>query len=592
MGSSLLVPVSSTIGQSKWSWIGKRSRKLEDIAAYDEASRGPWGSLVLLLKKGPRESVSFGAVITILALSIPPFLQQTTAVVLEDRQADMANATLHGLNWWAEGLRTESGTRRVKDDMVMAINRGLFFDGNSSDPFLTGALRPRPQCPTGNCSFPAFESLAVCSECADISQFLTMHNSSSADECKSNTQKYGNYSADYWSFGQVGEGCARWSLPNGYRSDWLDSGSHVLMSTSSSRSPLLLRPGLSILNLTAVSPCWYFQPDAPSSHFGKFQACLREHEEAKTQAQECNLHWCVHKYESEMTNGVLRENIISTTHSGDYAPGFMYSFYPPNSSTSYLVIPGMAGMDLGRNIIYPDMEVGVIKGKFSVHRDATELVSAYLQSELEGFTGVDDGYTTRGQIGKTYVRRLYMVNPGRYRRDYNARNFDMSPMFETMALSMTTALRTPRTQLDRADYDVTKDGFEPNDDSWDLPTVWQSIETRPIRLVPVLRVRWAWVSLPAALEILTLLLLCYMVRCDSQRRLPIWKSSTLPLILLGSEMHDAVGDNIPRHIVDMEMLAKGVSVEPDIGMGRALQQPDQDTLEDGWASDVAGSRNI
>ncbi|KAK6855613.1 hypothetical protein PG995_007764 [Apiospora arundinis] len=541
MGSSLLVPVSSTIGQSKWSWIGKRRRKLEDIAAYDEASRGPWGSLVLLLKKGPREPVSFGAVITILALSIPPFLQQTTAVVLEDRQADMANATLHGLNWWAEGLRTESGTRRVKDDMVMASNRGLFFDGNSSDPFLTGALRPRPQCPTGNCSFTAFESLAVCSECADISQFLTMHNSSSADECKSNTQKYGNYSADYWSFGKVGEGCARWSLPNGYSSDWLDSGSHVLMSTSSSRSPLLLRPGLSILNLTAVSPCWYFQPDAPSSRFGKFQACLREHEEAKTQAQECNLHWVY------------------------------VQFLPPNSSIFYLVFPGMAGIDLGRNIIYPDMEVG---------------------SELEGFTGVDDGYTTRGQIGKTYVRRLYMVNPGRYKRDYNARNFDMSPMFETMALSMTTALRTPRTQLDRADYDVTKDGFEPNDDSWDLPTVWQSIETRPIRLVPVLRVRWAWVSLPAALEILTLLLLCYMVRCDSQRRLPIWKSSTLPLILLGSEMHDAVGDNIPRHIVDMEMLAKGVSVEPDIGMGRALQQPDQDTLEDGWASDVAGSRNI
>lgn len=54
MGSALLVPVSNAIGQSKWSWIQKDRRKLEDIAIYDDASRGPWGSLVFLQRKGFR----------------------------------------------------------------------------------------------------------------------------------------------------------------------------------------------------------------------------------------------------------------------------------------------------------------------------------------------------------------------------------------------------------------------------------------------------------------------------------------------------------------------------------------------------------
>ena len=55
MSSALLVPVSNAIGQAKWSWIVKeRRRELEDIAVFDEASRGGWGSLVLLMKKGLR----------------------------------------------------------------------------------------------------------------------------------------------------------------------------------------------------------------------------------------------------------------------------------------------------------------------------------------------------------------------------------------------------------------------------------------------------------------------------------------------------------------------------------------------------------
>jgi hypothetical protein len=45
--AALILPVSETIGQLKWIWF-RRDRPLFDFYAYDNASRGPWGSLVLL----------------------------------------------------------------------------------------------------------------------------------------------------------------------------------------------------------------------------------------------------------------------------------------------------------------------------------------------------------------------------------------------------------------------------------------------------------------------------------------------------------------------------------------------------------------
>jgi hypothetical protein len=50
--SALLVSVSSCIGQLKWSYLRKECSTL-DISRFDDASRGPQGSFMLLLSTGP-----------------------------------------------------------------------------------------------------------------------------------------------------------------------------------------------------------------------------------------------------------------------------------------------------------------------------------------------------------------------------------------------------------------------------------------------------------------------------------------------------------------------------------------------------------
>jgi hypothetical protein len=49
--AALLLPVSEALGQLKWSWFFEgSSKKMWDFEIFDNASRGPWGSLQLLVR--------------------------------------------------------------------------------------------------------------------------------------------------------------------------------------------------------------------------------------------------------------------------------------------------------------------------------------------------------------------------------------------------------------------------------------------------------------------------------------------------------------------------------------------------------------
>jgi hypothetical protein len=48
---ALILPVSEALGQLKWNWFQKnKSQKMWDFEIFDNASRGPWGSMLLLIR--------------------------------------------------------------------------------------------------------------------------------------------------------------------------------------------------------------------------------------------------------------------------------------------------------------------------------------------------------------------------------------------------------------------------------------------------------------------------------------------------------------------------------------------------------------
>lgn len=92
---ALMHGVSTFIGQAKWLHFRDKPRKLADLETFDQASRGLWGS-ALLLTTVKWNLATIGAVITILRLSFAPFTQQVVLLEQRDVTSFIANMATFG----------------------------------------------------------------------------------------------------------------------------------------------------------------------------------------------------------------------------------------------------------------------------------------------------------------------------------------------------------------------------------------------------------------------------------------------------------------------------------------------------------------
>lgn len=72
----MLFAVGDCLGQLKWTFFQQRPHRLKDLQIFDDASRGPAGSAILLWKLNVKAFIaSTGALITIAALANDPLTQ-------------------------------------------------------------------------------------------------------------------------------------------------------------------------------------------------------------------------------------------------------------------------------------------------------------------------------------------------------------------------------------------------------------------------------------------------------------------------------------------------------------------------------------
>lgn len=92
--TALMVPVASCISQLKWIHLVGGSRSLQEVQVFEDASRGPWGSLELIWKLHLKSKLAtWGALITILTLAMDPFAQQL--VSYPSREVLVGDATFY-----------------------------------------------------------------------------------------------------------------------------------------------------------------------------------------------------------------------------------------------------------------------------------------------------------------------------------------------------------------------------------------------------------------------------------------------------------------------------------------------------------------
>jgi hypothetical protein len=107
--SALILTVAECLSQGKWGHFQNPNR-LSELELIDTASRGPWGSLQLLLGMKTRNWVSScAAFVIILALAADPFAQQI--LLYPTRQVSLRNETalIAKAQSWGLPLRNSSG---------------------------------------------------------------------------------------------------------------------------------------------------------------------------------------------------------------------------------------------------------------------------------------------------------------------------------------------------------------------------------------------------------------------------------------------------------------------------------------------------
>ncbi|KAB5575307.1 hypothetical protein GE09DRAFT_1091628 [Coniochaeta sp. 2T2.1] len=157
------VPIPEGFGQLKWTHFLDRSpRPLADFEAVDKASRGPWGSFVILVKyKGVLATL--GAVITISGLLTSTVTQQAIEYPLRRAPSDNGTASV--------GIATEFSMSNGTDlhlansettQLKQAIFNGAFAVSRSTLPSIA------PTCSSADCEWPLYGSLAICSEVVNL----------------------------------------------------------------------------------------------------------------------------------------------------------------------------------------------------------------------------------------------------------------------------------------------------------------------------------------------------------------------------------------------------------------------------------------
>lgn len=90
---AMMKPVVECISQLKWLWL-VRKEKLAHFQIFDDASRGPTGSLLLLGKVRGLHLISLGAAITVFSIAFGAFAQQVVTYPLYLRPVGEASVPL------------------------------------------------------------------------------------------------------------------------------------------------------------------------------------------------------------------------------------------------------------------------------------------------------------------------------------------------------------------------------------------------------------------------------------------------------------------------------------------------------------------
>ncbi|OAL44010.1 hypothetical protein IQ07DRAFT_636453 [Pyrenochaeta sp. DS3sAY3a] len=341
MVMSLIVPISAGLSQCKWLWFvdtergrgkTKGARYLADFGAFDMASRGPWGCLLLLKTAWNSPLAVLGIVVTVCSLAIQPMIQQSVTYPIRNTaigEATVARATNY--TQWFIGLGT--GTQgagfenRDQNGEIVTAMKAAILQGMANP---NSSLSDIPaSCSTGNCTFSPYSTLAVCANTANVTSDTVYNNSES-----------------------------RWVLPNGvYLYDY----------------------GFYYMNVTTLAN-WSIAFNESQNPLVSIYIVQGDFQEKINQTLEIMLQLCVQTLSTTVDRGQTNTTLISSFNESTYENGVL-TLHSPTDDRNY-TIPDVARTALVRGLqsIFSGL-AGRGQGTVVKSSDAIHAIQAYGSTE-------------------------------------------------------------------------------------------------------------------------------------------------------------------------------------------------------------------
>ncbi|KAH7316913.1 hypothetical protein B0I35DRAFT_512755 [Stachybotrys elegans] len=163
-----VVPVTEGISQLKWNYFVGQQRPLRDLYLFDQASRGPWGSVHLLgsLRGRIGAFVTPAALVLVTGLGTSFITQSAVSYSNELAGRPHDGAVVRAAPQYPDRTLNQQAERDIGNDIVRAASQAALNPVSEPWPM------PEPRCPSSHCSWPEYRSLAVCTTIANVTEHL------------------------------------------------------------------------------------------------------------------------------------------------------------------------------------------------------------------------------------------------------------------------------------------------------------------------------------------------------------------------------------------------------------------------------------
>ncbi|KAJ5403245.1 hypothetical protein N7509_003116 [Penicillium cosmopolitanum] len=471
--SSLLFVVAAAVGQLKWIWIQHRERPVLDMQSFDDASRGPLGALYLLFQHRGLSIASLGAIVTVLSMALDPFIQQILSYPVQQTPGSSTQATM------PQALTFASNTNYT------------FLEQSYNAALWNTDFAVNPTCPSGNCTWPEFQSLGFCSKCQDVTDLATIYKCNQWTEPDVDDQE--NLTDD-----QKDHSCTV-NSGNGANGTAV-VGYYTKKDGMSIPADLIWILGLTDRvesSLGVPYPIFTFahaQFEAGSANATITNITEFVHGIRLKSVQECVLSLCLKTYNVSVTSGTPQINVTSI----DYGERFTNNL-PVDDEIEY----GYQDIDCWRptdrpgpfNFVKLPTGTGPIPSNFPFLGYKTEWYNFNFSTSSWAMSA-DKSWHTSANFPAAFTRVL---------------DYGLGSLLSDMAAALT---------------------------KYTVQTGNTSASGTVMISQAFVKVSWQWLTFPSVLLVAGIVFWITTVMKNRQHRLSLWKSSILPMLYCGAEKID------------------------------------------------------